>query len=119
MKFLIDEDCPLSLVRLLTARGHEVIHVKTSGLSGLKDVDLFTLAQKEQRIIISRDLGWANILTYPPNTHVGLIILRMPFRAIATEVYQTLEHFIDQVDLSEVIGAIVIVEPNKFRIRKN
>ncbi|WP_247219274.1 DUF5615 family PIN-like protein [Synechococcus sp. C9] len=119
MKFLVDEDCPLSLARLLIDKGHSAIYVKISGLSGLKDRDLFISAQKEQCIIISRDLGWANILTYPPNTHCGLVILRMPFRAVATEIYLALEQFLDQVDVSEILGAIVIIEPNKFRIRSN
>ncbi|WP_216634537.1 DUF5615 family PIN-like protein [Gloeomargarita lithophora] len=41
MKFLIDEDCPLHLATLLTNRGHSAIHVKTSGLSGLKDTCLY------------------------------------------------------------------------------
>jgi len=117
--FLIDEDCPLSLEKLLNSKGYDTIHVKTSGLSGTKDPELFVFAQKEQRIIISRDLGWANIKTYPPNTHCGLIILRFPFEAIATEIRQVLEQFIDRVDMSEIVGATVIVDKNKFRIRKS
>jgi hypothetical protein len=43
----------------------------------------------------------------------------MPFRAVATEIYLALEQFLDQVDVSEILGAIVIIEPNKFRIRRN
>ena len=76
-------------------------------------------AQQEQRIIISRDLGWANINTYPPNTHWGLIILRMPFTATAIDIQQTVEHFIDIIDISELAGATIIVDKNKFRIRKS
>ena len=118
-RFLVDEDCPLNLETLLNSKGHEAIHVRTSGLSGTKDPELFIFAQQEQRIIISRDLGWANINTYPPNTHRGLIILRMPFTATATEIQQIFEYFIDIVNISELVGAIVIVDKNKFRIRKS
>jgi predicted nuclease of predicted toxin-antitoxin system len=118
LRFLIDEDCPLSLETLLKEKGHDAIHVKTSGLSGTKDPEIFIFAQKEQRIIISRDLGWSNIKSYPPNTHCGLIILRFSFEAIAIEIRQALEKFIDQVNLPEIIGATVIVDQNKFRIRK-
>ena len=46
-----------------------------------------------------------------------LIILRFPFEAIAIEIRQALEQFIDQVNLPEIIGATVIVDQNKFRIR--
>ncbi|PZV11038.1 MAG: hypothetical protein DCF20_20255 [Pseudanabaena sp.] len=119
LRFLIDEDCPLSLENLLNSKGYDTIHVKTSGLSGTKDPELFMFAQKEQRIIISRDLGWANIKNYPPNSHCGLIILRFPFEAIVMEIRQVVEQFIDCVDLSEIVGAIVIVDKNKFRIRKS
>ena len=118
LRFLIDEDCPLSLEKLLNSKGFDTIHVKTSGLSGTKDPELFKIAQQEQRIIISRDLGWANIKNYPPNSHCGLVILRLPFEAIAVEICQVLEQFIDRVDISEIACATVIVDKNKFRIRK-
>jgi predicted nuclease of predicted toxin-antitoxin system len=118
LRFLIDEDCPLSLENLLNLKGYDTIHVKTSGLSGTKDPQLFIFAQQEQRIIISRDLGWANIKTYPPNSHCGLIALRFPFEANAIEIRQVVEQFIDRVDTSEIVGAIVIVDKNKFRVRK-
>lgn len=118
LRFLIDEDCPLSLENLLNLKGYDTIHVKTSGLSGTKDPQLFIFAQQEQRIIISRDLGWANIKTYPPNSHCGLIVLRFPFEANAIEIRQVVEQFIDRVDTSEIVGATVIVDKNKFRVRK-
>jgi hypothetical protein len=118
LRFLIDEDCPLSLKNLLSSKGYDTIHVKTSGLSGTKDLQLFIFAQQEQRIIISRDLGWANIKTYPPKTHCGLIILRFPFEATAIEIWQVVKRFIDRVDIPEIVGAIVIVDKNKFRVRK-
>jgi hypothetical protein len=44
--------------------------------------------------------------------------LRFSFEAIAVEIRQALEKFIDQVNLPEIIGATVIVDQNKFRIRK-
>ncbi len=118
-RFLIDEDCPLNLETLLNSKGYEAIHVRTCGLSGTKDPELFIFAQQEQRIIISRDLGWANMNTYPPNTHWGLIVLRMPFTATATEIKETFDGFINIVNMSELTGAIVIVDKNKFRIRKS
>jgi hypothetical protein len=56
------------------------------------------------------------LLTSP--SFCGLVILRFPFEAIAIEIRQALEKFIDQVNLPEIIGATVIVDQNKFRIRK-
>jgi predicted nuclease of predicted toxin-antitoxin system len=118
-RFLIDEDCPLSLANLLNTKGYDAIHVKIAGLSGTKDPKLFIFAQEQKRIIINRDLGWANIKTYPPNTHCGLIVLRLPFGVTAIEIRQVLENFINSVDMQEIIGATVIVNQNKFRIRKS
>ena len=48
IRFLIDEDCPLSLSNLLNSKGYDAIHVKTSGLSGTKDPELFRFAQRER-----------------------------------------------------------------------
>jgi len=108
----------LSLENLLNVKGYDTIHVKTSGLSCTKDPQLFIFAQQEQRTIISRDLGWADIKAYPPNTHCGLIVLRFSFEATAIDIRQVVEQFIDRVDISEIVGAIVIVDKNKFKVRK-
>ncbi|MFM9157776.1 MAG: DUF5615 family PIN-like protein, partial [Dolichospermum sp.] len=104
---------------LLPSTRYDAINVKTSGLTAPKEPELCLCAQREQRIIISRDLGWANIKNYPPNTHCGLIILRFPFEAIAVEIRQVLENFINTVHIEEIIGSTVIVDKNKFRIRKS
>ncbi len=117
LRFLIDEDCPLRLEALLAAKGYDAIHVKTAGLAGTKDAALFVWAQTEKRIIISRDMGWANIITYPLGTHVGLIVLRLPYESIASEIATAVENFFNAIDVSQLPGGLVIVEKNRFRLR--
>lgn len=116
-KFLIDENCPLPLEGLLQGKGFDAIHVKTAGLAGTKDSQLFTWAQQEKRIIISRDMGWANIVTYPPGSHAGLIVLRLSHAAITPEITTAVESFLDTVNIDQLPGALVIVEKDRFRLR--
>ncbi|WP_072143560.1 DUF5615 family PIN-like protein [Pseudanabaena sp. 'Roaring Creek'] len=53
IRFLIDEDCPLSLETLLNSKGHDTIHVKTSRLSGTKDPELKEkVERKKEKICI-------------------------------------------------------------------
>ncbi len=117
LRFLIDEDCPKSLETLLTEHGHDAIHVWNAQLSGTKDPELFLWAQQHQRIIVSRDLGWANILTYPVGSHHGLLILRAPFDYTATQIRDMVARFLTTVDLTQIPGHLTIIDPNKVRIK--
>ncbi len=54
MRFLIDENMPGTLVRLLRERGHDVLSVKES-LRGWGDQAILARAQKDLRLIVTQD----------------------------------------------------------------
>jgi hypothetical protein len=43
----------------------------------------------------------------------------LPFAATALEIRQTVESFINGINMQEIVGATVIVDQNKVRIRKS
>jgi predicted nuclease of predicted toxin-antitoxin system len=118
-RFLIDEDSPKGLVRLLTDCGYDAIHVVTAGLSGTKDPQLAVWAKEQDRIIISRDLGFANLTTYPVGTHPGMMVIRAPYESTALQIIAVVERFLPIIreDRLSLRGALVIIEPEKYRIR--
>jgi predicted nuclease of predicted toxin-antitoxin system len=65
--FLTDEDVPRSTARVLREAGYDAVDVRDVGLRGKHDQIVFEYAQKEGRILITCDLGFANTLTFPPN----------------------------------------------------
>ena len=76
MKLLLDADVPRSFLKPLKDENHNVIDVRDSPSHPLKDEEIFKIAQREGRILITRDLDFSNILNYPPHTSSGIIVLR-------------------------------------------
>ncbi|MCS7138967.1 MAG: DUF5615 family PIN-like protein [Crenarchaeota archaeon] len=58
MKFLIDADLPYSLIEVLSKHGHEAISVRDT-LGSATDEEVFDYAYRNECIIVTRDLGFA------------------------------------------------------------
>ena len=55
MKFLIDNQLPLSLCRFLSENGHDAVHVLDVGMAKSSDLDISQFASREGRAIITKD----------------------------------------------------------------
>lgn len=78
MKFTLDENLPASSASALISSGHDVDTVIDEDLAGAPDTDVVAAATAAGRILISLDRGLGDIRTYPPGTHAGIIVLRLP-----------------------------------------
>lgn len=79
MKVLLDENITRKSISILEKYGHDVIHVLDRFQPGESDEDVFQLALKEKRALITLN-GKEFIVFIPPQTeltmHYGLIWLR-------------------------------------------
>ena len=78
MKILLDENLTPKSKNILGKYGHDVIHVRDRFIAGKSDEEVFELAQKEERILITLN-GKDFIIFIPPVTlkeHYGFIWLR-------------------------------------------
>jgi predicted nuclease of predicted toxin-antitoxin system len=118
-RFLIDEDLPPSLCPFLRHQAHEAAHLTELGFRGFPDPAVFKLAQEREAVLISRDLGFANILQYAPGSHCGIVIVRFPSemrtRIMVAEVIERLTTIRNQ----EFSGSLIVLEPGKIRIRRS
>jgi predicted nuclease of predicted toxin-antitoxin system len=55
LKFLIDQNLPVGLTEVLSALGHEAIHVKQLGLSTASDQLIWRTAESLGAVIVSKD----------------------------------------------------------------
>ena len=63
MKFLIDENLPSALAPWLRARGHDAIHVLAANLGGAADEEIAAAAQRDFRVIITRDADYEALVS--------------------------------------------------------
>lgn len=117
MMFKSDENLPSSVTRLLREAGHDVMTVREQGLVGGTDAALIKICTGEQRVLVTEDLDFADIRAFPPEFYAGIVVLRLasPNRNAARDAISAfLVRFATEVSLT---GKLVIVEPNRVRIR--
>jgi len=68
MKLLIDNQLPLQLAMFLRGRGHECTHVRDVGLDEASDLEVWTRAGDEGRIVASKDEDFIALANRPGDT---------------------------------------------------
>lgn len=109
---------PRSTARVLRDAGYDAHDVRDVGLAGQRDEVIFTRAQETGAIVVSADLGFANILMYSPDSHVGLLVVRVPNSFPTLAVNREILRALSELEGEDVRGAVIIVEPGRTRIRR-
>ena len=63
MRLLVDECLGVRIVKLLTAAGHDVVHVEDRGLGGHNDDEVLAFARADGRVLVSADTDFGEILS--------------------------------------------------------
>lgn len=76
MRFLVDECTGPALGRWLRAQGHDVFSVYESA-RGLDDPDVLALAVEENRILVTNDKDFGEMIFRGKQPHRGVVFLRL------------------------------------------
>jgi uncharacterized protein with PIN domain len=75
MRLLVDEDSQgRILVRLLRAAGHDVLTVEEAGLHSQNDSEVFALAKRGQRVVLTRNVKDFEALHEADAAHSGILV---------------------------------------------
>lgn len=72
----IDENLPVEVADLLNAAGHDAMTIVQQNMAGDPDTNAAAVCRREGRAVVTLDLDFADIRTYPPADYPGIIILR-------------------------------------------
>jgi predicted nuclease of predicted toxin-antitoxin system len=91
--------------------------VAETSTKGHEDADVVALAEKENRIVITLDIGFGSIYYFSKRGKVGMIILRIHPPTIE-DVNLILMGFLKRVNLDErnLTKSLVILDRKKYRI---
>ena len=117
MRIKTDEDLPRACAQMLRDRGHDAVSVVDQGMGGWKDPELWHTIQHERRYLVTGDKGFADVRTYPPGTHAGVLPLR-PDRDGIRPMVRLLEQVLAGYDVAALVGATAVVTPRGVRIRR-
>ena len=113
MLFLADENCDFAVVRALRADGHDVVSVAEIA-PRMDDRDVIALATREDRILLTEDKDFGQLVYAGLHESSGVILIRFPQNArwalpgVIREAVQKLE--------GRLRGAFVVLKPNQVRI---
>jgi predicted nuclease of predicted toxin-antitoxin system len=115
VRFKLDENLSPSLSAIFAAQGHEAHSVIEQALEGRPDEHVIDVCRREQRALVTLDLGFSNILIYPPSEHAGIVVLRLRDQAHPT-VEGGVRRVVDLLAKEELAGRLWIVEDGRIRI---
>jgi predicted nuclease of predicted toxin-antitoxin system len=118
MRFLIDNALSPRVAELLAAAGHDAVHVRASGLHAAADSELFQLAARENRTIISAETDFAELLALRRETRPSVVLFRgrSPRRPEREAAVLLANLPVIQAELET--GAVVSIYEDRLRIRR-
>jgi predicted nuclease of predicted toxin-antitoxin system len=116
MKFLLDQDVYASTARFLHDLGHDVVPVAQIGLSQTGDEELLRIAQEQNRIFVTRDRDFGN-LVFVKALGAGVLYLRI-LPSTQNAVHSELERVLETYTERELAAAFIVIEPGGYRIRR-
>ncbi len=115
MRFLLDMPVSFQLAIWLNEHGHDAVHASDVGLYNAKDILIITEAEKQNRIIITADLDFPQILAISRARRPGIILFRGGNYS-DQEMTGLLKRVLDRYHEERLVHAITVVD--RVRIRR-
>lgn len=112
----MDENLPVEVAGLLISAGHDALTIFDQRLIGEDDSRILKICQAEERALITLDLDFSDVRSYPPREYPGLLVLRL-HRQDKLYVVETIRQVIPLLDQEQIEGRLWIIEENRIRVR--
>ncbi len=117
MKFLADMGVSPLTVQALRQQGYNAVHLNEQGLDRLADSEILEKARQEDRIVLTFDLDFGDLLAVSADVAPSVVIFRLK-NTVPAFVSARLLLVISECGEDLANGAIVTVENNRYRVRK-
>lgn len=85
MRFLVDECTGVDVVRALRDAGYDVLAVSES-MPGADDAEILARAVAEERIVVTNDKDFGELVFRSGQEHHGVLLLRLQDESVANRV---------------------------------
>ncbi|MGZ5432622.1 MAG: DUF5615 family PIN-like protein [Thermoanaerobaculia bacterium] len=111
----MDENFGVRGEALLRGRGWDVATVDGQGLSSVADETLIEICRIEDRVVVSLDKDFADVVRFPPTRYRGIVVLRLPEPISLPMILNALTRVANLAETRTVIGRLWIVSINRIR----
>lgn len=117
MKWLVDAALSPRLAEALVANGHDAVHVRELGMADADDRAILERAQRDGRVVVSRDGDFAALLALARADGPSFVHLRIPRVNAPADQVDLLLRVVERAGDAIRTGAIVTVRGDQIRIR--
>jgi predicted nuclease of predicted toxin-antitoxin system len=117
VKLFLDENLSPQQARELRSQGYDACAVAEVGLSGAPDETIRRYAVDTDRILVTLDADFANLIRFPPHETPGVMRLKIhpPTEDRIRQIIHRALLLLKDVDLR---GRLAVVDADKIRIRR-
>lgn len=116
MRFLVDMPISPRTAHRLTERGHDAVHAFHLGLASAPDSVLLDRAVSEERIVITADTDFPQLLALSGSGSPGVILFRGGDYT-EQEIEELLARVFDAVPEATLAHSICVVDRRRIRLR--
>lgn len=117
LRFKLDENIPGEATALLREAGHDVRTILDQGLGGRPDDDVSRACRDEGRVLVTLDLDFGDIRTYPPADYSGIWVLR-PATQNVDAMCDLIRRALLLTANEQVSQRLWVIEPSRLRIKE-
>ena len=116
MRFLADMGVSIRVVEWLRNNGHDAKHLREEGLHRMPNGEIFAKAIHDNRIIITFDLDFWEIVALAKGKKTSVVIFRLHNTRVSHVIHQ-LSMVLKNTAKALEEGAVVVVEDSRHRVR--
>ena len=116
MRFLADMGVSLRVVEWLRQSGHDARHLREEHLQRLPNGEIFQKAVRENRVVLTFDLDFGEIVAQSMGKRTGVILFRLQNTRADHVIKRLAALFADGPP--SFANRVVIVEEARYRIRR-
>ena len=115
MKFVLDENFPCSAASLLIELGHDAVDIRSEGLGGSGDNELFEFCQNLGAVFLTTDRDFFHTIPhlYPKHHGVLVIALKRPNRV---KILSKLKWFLENFASTKIHGRVFQLRDNTWSV---
>jgi|SRR5882762_572856 len=120
LRFLADHCISNFIVQVLQDAGHDVVRLREALPVESADALVIAKAQEMGAILLSLNGDFADIVTYPPKRHQGIVAIQLRNHSeVLPQLMKRMIAFIGlHTEMADFSGKLVVVEVDRIRIRE-
>jgi predicted nuclease of predicted toxin-antitoxin system len=115
MRFLADENLEKPIVDWLREKGYDVLYIAEKSQS-IKDEKIINLARKENRILITNDKDFGELVFHHGQITSGIILIRSKDKSSEKKL-KLVKQVLKEIK-NKIRGNFIVVNENGIRIKK-